>query len=622
MTDRKYMSLGPTKPEKRQNGWLWPMSGLIATSALGIALTIMNARNWRSSEHTASLVLANRSSIAVAVQILSSILGFLQIHALCYTIASSFRVSQLLRAYSLDTMRFVDAVSRPTIAWHGRWHLGLISAVFLGFSFIPAALWSGALTPVVAEKQVWRTIDIPTFVSGNYSEVDMFKAGNNTASQRIDGYGTSPVWITSEGLFTFDLSLSSVSGTFQGLASASSNASHTDGFRPKFDSSGYRFDGRSHGAGASAGLISIPNTSAPAWYEYYEVGLKTNTTCMRNESADFSIAYAQSDDKHFRHEFTSNGTFANGVRVPTHYPMLAPQRQDIFIWAVGHAAPHMPAANKTLVSLAADPTTKEDVWDFHQFNNIQCEVTFLATNFSVTVNVTGKTVKVSDNGRVPTPAWANVVLQHLDDPFSRYSGNDRIVFGSQLGHSIVLNINQLRMLPEFKDDKSDRTLFQGLKDYIESLFDNGVGMLSATRLVGANQTVEVPALVGIPAVTYGRPAFVYVLLGINCIVLLVFLVEATRTRFWRSMASLYLGDVGGVIAAASQGGDALAVKASGRSKGDIGEITVRLVRMGDGDREAIVLPEMAGRVGDEGSIRGSSDTVRLISLPARTYRDA
>ncbi|OAG05496.1 uncharacterized protein CC84DRAFT_1243827 [Paraphaeosphaeria sporulosa] len=621
MVGRRYMSLGPTRPGKRHNSWIWPMLGMIATSALGIALTIMNARDWRSSEHTANIVLANRSSIAVAVQILSSTLGFLQIHALCYTIASSFRVSQLIRAYSLDTLRFVDAISRPTVAWHGRWPLSLASVVFLGFSFVPAALWSGALTPVVAEKHVWRAIDIPTFMSSNYSDVEMFKARNNTASRRIDGYGTSPVWITSEGLFTFDLSLSSVSGTFQGLASASSNASHTDGVRPKFDSSGYRFNGRSYGAGASAGLIDIPDTSAPSWYTYYEVGLKTNTTCMRNQSAKFSIAYAETDDAHFRHEFTSNGTFANGVRVPDHYPMLAPQRQDIFIWAVGHAAPDMPAANKSLVSLAADTTTTADVWDFHQFNNVQCEVTYEATNFSVKVDVIEKTVKIADNGQVPTPEWANVVLQHLDDPFSRYSGNDRIVFGSQLGHSIVLNINQLRMLPEFKDDKSDRTLFQGLKDYIESLFDNGVGMLSATRLIGANQTVEVPALVGLPAVTYGKPAFVYVLLGINSVVLLVFLTEAMRTRFWTGMSNLQLADVGSVIVAASQGGNALALKANGRSKGNISEIMVQLIKTGDENREAIVLPEDAAGVRGDESTRGSNETVRLVPLPAQAYND-
>ena len=94
-----------------------------------------------------------------------------------YTIASSFRVSRLLRAYSLDTMRFIDAVSRPTVDWHGRWYLGLASAIFLGFSFVPAALWSGALTPIVAEKTVSRMIKISTFVSSNYSDVEMFQAG-------------------------------------------------------------------------------------------------------------------------------------------------------------------------------------------------------------------------------------------------------------------------------------------------------------------------------------------------------------------------------------------------------------------------------------------------------------
>lgn len=83
MLDRKYIPLGSQTSAERHKSWIWPTLGLLATSALGIALTVMNARSWRSSEHAANVVLTNRSSIAVAVQILSSILGFLQIHALC-----------------------------------------------------------------------------------------------------------------------------------------------------------------------------------------------------------------------------------------------------------------------------------------------------------------------------------------------------------------------------------------------------------------------------------------------------------------------------------------------------------------------------------------------------------
>ncbi|KAJ4303112.1 hypothetical protein N0V90_002003 [Kalmusia sp. IMI 367209] len=449
-------------------------------------------------------------------------------------------------------------------------------------------------------------INIPTFESTNLTT--MWNPVNSSGAQRIDGYGESPVWITDDGMFTFDLSVSSVSGTFQGLASASSNATETGGLRNKFDSSGYRFDGRSYGVGASAGLITVPDTVVPNWYSYHEIGLKTKATCTRNKTAAYNIGYIFSNDTQFRHEFTANGTFANGVPVPDHYPLLAPQRQDIFIWSVGHAGPNAIAANKTLIALGSDATTKTDDWDFHQFDKVQCEVTFQATNFSVWVNTTSKIVKATEVSQVPNPNYANAVLQRLDDPFSRYSGNDRIVYGSQLGHSIVLNVNQLRLLT---NDTSDKTLFQGVQDYIESLFDNGVGMLSATRLIGTNKTISVEATVGLPAVTYGKPAFVYALLCINFFMLLMFLAEAIRTRLWTDMARLQLSDVGDVILAASEGGNTIASRARNTAQKEIGDIKVQLVRIAGSDREAIVLPKAVSNVADNLNYGSSGDAFQL-----------
>ena len=140
---------------------------------------------------------------------------------------------------------------------------------FAGASILPGALWSGAITPLIAEKRTTRTLQIPTFQSQNFSAI--FKEGNSNITQ-IDGFGPTPVWMTSNGLFTFELSISSIRGTFRGYASSASNLTQPGSFVPKFDETGYHFLGRSYGVGASVGLVDIPDTAGPQCYMFREIG--------------------------------------------------------------------------------------------------------------------------------------------------------------------------------------------------------------------------------------------------------------------------------------------------------------------------------------------------------------
>ncbi|KAF2185335.1 hypothetical protein K469DRAFT_750469, partial [Zopfia rhizophila CBS 207.26] len=90
----------------------------------------------------ASSVLARRSTIAIGVQIISHILGWIHVQVLCNVIASSFRVALPLRPFSLDTIRFFGAISRPGVAWEARWLFNIASVLFVVASLIPGAMWS------------------------------------------------------------------------------------------------------------------------------------------------------------------------------------------------------------------------------------------------------------------------------------------------------------------------------------------------------------------------------------------------------------------------------------------------------------------------------------------------
>jgi hypothetical protein len=501
-------------------------------------------------------------------------------------IASSFRVALPLRPFSLDTIRFFGAIARPGVSWEARWIFHIASILFVVASLIPGAMWSGAITPTVAEEIVTREIQIPTFRSQNLSAI--WDPGNTTATV-AKGFGPDSVWITNSGLFTFNPSISSIRGTFLGLASTASNTTGPDSLRPKFDQTGYHHFNRSFGVGAAAGLISIPDTVNPSWYSFSEVGFLSKASCMYNDSSAFGIRYLAQNDATYNLRFQANGTLANGKTVISEFNQITPQRHDIFIWSVAYAE------RKTYISLAVDPTLPTDPYDFKQFDKVQCEINYEPRNFSVKVNATAKTMlaSTSEDAAVPWPDYGDAVLSGLDYPFRHYSADESMYFGSQLGHSIVVNINQLRLLRSESDsteDKNNATMFKGLEEYFESLFDNGIGMLSATRLIGANKTTPVDATVALPAIKYGEPIYIYTVLAINIVVLVAFVAEAVRTRGWAHMANLELADVGSVMFTASNGGTALAEKMGRTPPKEIGRIRLRL-RKSEGNMESLTIQE-------------------------------
>ncbi|KAF2644069.1 hypothetical protein P280DRAFT_504949 [Massarina eburnea CBS 473.64] len=588
-TRQRYANLGLNEPRDFPTDWIWPTLGLFITTAIGIAITVLKGQHWRSSEDTAMFVLEQRPTIAIVVQIISHILGGVQIQTLCGVIMSSFRVMIHHRAFQLDTIRFIDAVSRPNIAWGAHWTLRLGSLLFVLIALIPGAIWSGALTPLFAEKVATRTIHIPTFKSENVTTI--FDAQSSTKDM-TGGFG-SPVWMNSNGLFTFDLAIFSVRAPFLGLASSSANTSQPGGFSKKFDQTGYSFAQRSYGVGASAGLIQVPEARNPQWYSYQETGLYSSASCKRNDSSQLNIKFLPASDQDaFFNYFQANGTFPNGAPVQAWYPQIAPQRQDIFIWTTQYVREE----KKTYVMMTVDSNqTDVDEWDFNQFLNVQCVVDHQPRKFTVMVNETSKEIMTNSTSEdaVPWPAYGHKVLSTFNTPLQRYSADESMIFGSQLGHALVLNINQLRLV---KGNNDTETTYEALQYFIESLFDNGLGMLSATRLIALNKTIPVEATVGLVAVKYGEASFIYIILAVNMVIALIFAIEAVRTRGWHAKAELQFQDVGSLMLSASAGGVALAEKARDMHEKDLGKTEIRLCTKTFAEREALVLKERTMRL--------------------------
>jgi hypothetical protein len=60
-----------------------PVPGLILTSALALTLLGLKTNGWRGSETFAEFVTNERTTVAIAVQIISHVLGLIQVQALC-----------------------------------------------------------------------------------------------------------------------------------------------------------------------------------------------------------------------------------------------------------------------------------------------------------------------------------------------------------------------------------------------------------------------------------------------------------------------------------------------------------------------------------------------------------
>ena len=86
MFGKKYQSLDHKAPKARENlskGWVTPLLGFAFTTIVSLVLVVLNTRQWRSSESTVIWLNGARSSVAIAVQIISHILGWIQMQGLC-----------------------------------------------------------------------------------------------------------------------------------------------------------------------------------------------------------------------------------------------------------------------------------------------------------------------------------------------------------------------------------------------------------------------------------------------------------------------------------------------------------------------------------------------------------
>lgn len=137
---------------------------LIATTSLCLTTT-----GWYNTTILFNGLQSRRATIQLIVQLFSALLGALQLYAISSALV--FRLNTRLRTtpIALDEIKKLDAFLARKLDLSLPFPSLAISLVYLVVLQIPAALWAGALTPVISSAMVDGVVDIPNYGNGSAS---------------------------------------------------------------------------------------------------------------------------------------------------------------------------------------------------------------------------------------------------------------------------------------------------------------------------------------------------------------------------------------------------------------------------------------------------------------------
>jgi hypothetical protein len=185
----------------------------------------------------------------------------------------SSRLYFIKRSYSLDSIKFFAALCRAQLDFSLPWRHFLVALPFIIATFIPGALWAGAITPVTSSTTQSYTIDLAASASPWSTDTDV--TGNPL-------FNTTLILTNAKGIFTVQPAYDLGGSLLDSASKASISGNET--VHAKLDLTRYSYVGRSYGIGASSGLTDEALSSVAAMYTYYESGLDTSISCTYNDT--------------------------------------------------------------------------------------------------------------------------------------------------------------------------------------------------------------------------------------------------------------------------------------------------------------------------------------------------
>ena len=133
--------------------------GLLVTTVLSALLVYMDLAGRTSYRRQIFDLVSNyRANIQTSVQVVSHLLGLAHTLVLTTCLSNRTRLRFESRSVSLDRFQWWSTMSSQRIDWSLPPQFLCFSILFVAASFIPAALWAGAITPILITKTVPSTI--------------------------------------------------------------------------------------------------------------------------------------------------------------------------------------------------------------------------------------------------------------------------------------------------------------------------------------------------------------------------------------------------------------------------------------------------------------------------------
>jgi hypothetical protein len=550
-----------------------------------------------------TLVTENRASISVAVQIVSITLGLLQIEAVdkLFSLTTRSRLTKV--PTTLGVLQFWNGVRSRTLNWNLKPELFVALCIYVLLTAVPATIWTGALTPVVASKRLATTTRVPL-----YSNMTLLKEWPSEIGK------SGPSLRNGKGFFTYSIGVQYADRLTQTLSTAI-----TDEGSPrhhiKYDNSEFLYVGRSFGLGSSVGLAddALLRSSLAQSYQYQESGYESKVSCSYNKSVSFFQIYPDPVEDML---YAAKGYLPDSTA--SEYSIYVGHSTDAIV-AFGVAAQPLSTSLTRYFGIGAGNS-------YQKLNSVQCKVDFLPSTFNITVNIPSKsitinrtTTTISGTALGPSPDidpsgnLTHVAMRQIE----LYSNDLTSIYQSLVGNALNFSISDLQSSLSQKMDLNsasnpslDNVTLTAIERSFTAMLDDILVGYASAQLMIAEDSAEVPAVITVAAIRFGKSIYIYLIVGITAFVLLFAVEEAIRTKGWKDSPRFDYADYAQLAIASSRGGQELAdsmeaIVAAADNKArwetEEGKLSRRLLPWSRSDPELKILVR---RDGKEGSIGG------------------
>ena len=566
---------------------LLPLLELMIPTAISLVLYCFG--NWQSTGMIHSLVKNNQATSQSLVQIISHILGLLQVSSLCAVLNLSMRYRIMSGSVALQVLSFLVASSTARIDFYLPRRLLLLNAAVVAATFLPAALWAPAISPLT----VLKSQELGHQLRPAYTESTR---ANWDSQFQLRGPGRAVYNINDHCSLINDrrgLVPSCPVPTLQGLLLLSASSATTLDGGPrnhsKLDNPNWEYVGRSFGAGSAVGKSDERIVDDRVlYYNYTESGYLADVSCIKNSTSNLHLRLEQSvqnnisiskyqrtyhPDMPFNHSWDSwpdiwatysiyylDGYLPNSiVGTPELYPSISWHEgyENITAWAA------VANDNRNMIAVAAGNRL------YRELDQIQCEVFFTPTVFDVTVNRIERSIAVealpsAEAEDIDPSGHLRANVMHSINLLSRMSPS---LYVSVLGET--LNRNLERMQKQRPTLNITEAVTSAVADSFTAIIDDILVAYGASQIVNAHDTTSIIAHGLMEATQLGHPFYRSSVLILNLLIILIVLFETTRTRCWKHLTRFNVLDIKSAIVAASAGGSGIvkAVWARHRSKG-------------------------------------------------------